>query len=908
MDTLPISIPAAPIDGRRPPIPFLAALVPVASGIVLWLLTDSLYALCFAALGPLMIAASVIDGSRVRRKTRRDAERDGERDWQRAEGELARRHEEERRLLDHRHPDAASCLVQTPLRGTHPVDAETELVIGRGTVRSGVRAAGADDARARDFQERCGVLSDAPIVVPLGGGVCLRGAEPVVLAAVRALVVQVHLRFGAGRIALAGERLVEWGLGAFVSSGRSRRELFRLGVAREGDARPRADAVLWIASGDGDVSGGVTTVLDIIEPRRARLRTPQGVMEEIAVEGISSAQAAAIAVAAAGDETGALPDEVMLSELTSSVEGRGLSAAVGVGEQGAVVLDIVEDGPHAIVTGTTGTGKSELLVSWVTAMAAVHGPDRVVFVLADFKGGTAFEPLRALPQVAAVITDLDEAGARRGVSSLTAELRRREGVLAAAGARDIGAVGMPRLVIVIDEFAAMLQEHADLGAVFTDIAARGRALGMHLIIGTQRASGVIRDALAANCPLRLSLRVGDPADSRIVIGTDAAAELPGGALSRGLALVRRPQDSEPAVMRAALTGVADLRAVAMRWSQAERAPSPWLPVLTSTIPLETLRGEEESGAVLLGRSDDPEHQRQPVDTLRLGSERGLAVLGAAGSGRSSLLRLLRQQRPDALWIPDDPEGAWDAVTELARTGGPDLVLCDDLDVRASELPPEHSQLFVQLWDRILRGGSGTTFVLTASRASGPVGRLLDALPRRALLRMPSRVEHLAAGGESATFDRDRGPGRAWMGDRETQFAWVPEEASSEWTAPIASTGWTPTADVTAIVTSGPHSVARVLGEAYPDCEVLLAPTPPSASSRPAILVADTDTWQRNWSLWQTVRTRGEVLIRAENPADLRQLAGVRETPPFARTHAGRAWSLREAEGPRRVVVPVLDGR
>src|SRR5690606_29972212 len=122
--------------------------------------------------------------------------------------------------------------------------------------------------------------------------------------------------------------------------------------------------------------------------------------------------------------------------------------------------------------------------------------EQVVFVLADFKGGTAFEPLRELAQVAAVITDLDDEGARRGVSSLTAELRRREAVLAAAGARDIGdsAVRMPRLIIVVDEFAALLQEHPDLGAVFTDLAARGRALGMHLILGTQRASGVIREA------------------------------------------------------------------------------------------------------------------------------------------------------------------------------------------------------------------------------------------------------------------------------------------------------------------------------------------------------------------------------------------------------------------------------
>ena len=146
-------------------------------------------------------------------------------------------------------------------------------------------------------------------------------------------------------------------------------------------------------------------------------------------------------------------------------------------------------------------------------------------------------------------------GARRGVSSLTAELRRRECVLAAAGARDISEVAMPRLVIVVDEFAALLQEHPDLGSVFTDVAARGRALGMHLILGTQRASGVIRDALAANCPLRVeSARRGSRPTVALVIGTDAAAELPGGAQSRGLALVRRPQDRSRRSMRVALTG------------------------------------------------------------------------------------------------------------------------------------------------------------------------------------------------------------------------------------------------------------------------------------------------------------------------------------------------------------------
>ncbi|WP_256934954.1 FtsK/SpoIIIE domain-containing protein, partial [Microbacterium sp. BF1] len=292
--------------------------------------------------------------------------------------------------------------------------------------------------------------------------------------------------------------------------------------------------MIWLASVEEDVPEGITTVIDIIEPRRGTLRTPNGLIA-IAVECLSFAQAGAVGAELAhrGDEVDVLPDAASLSELAQPQDADGLAATIGRGERGSITVDIVGDGPHAIVTGMTGTGKSELLVSWVTAIASVNGPDRVTFVLADFKGGTAFEPLRALRQVVAVITDLDEEGARRGVSSLTAELRRREAVLAAAGVRDVRDVSMPRLVIVVDEFAALLSEHPDLGAVFTDIAARGRALGMHLIIGTQRASGVIRDALAANCPLRISLRVGDVADSRLMIGTDAAAMLAGDASARG---------------------------------------------------------------------------------------------------------------------------------------------------------------------------------------------------------------------------------------------------------------------------------------------------------------------------------------------------------------------------------------
>lgn len=902
MESLPIAIPPAPADAKRPPVPFMAALVPVGGGVVMWLVTGSMFALCFAALGPLMIAASLIDGARARRRARRIAVAENETAWERAEAELLRRHGEERELQDLRFPDAASALRHPPLRGPEGADATTFLVIGRGEARSDLRSSGGDGERARAFQSRCSRLDDAPVLVALGGGVCVRGAEPLVLAVMRGFVVQLSLRFSAAQITIVGDGLQDWGIAGF--SAPLRRESMRIGIARIGDARPQADAVIWMGADDDEVPEGVTTVLDVVEPRRASLRTPQG-MAGVAVEGVSIAQAATIAAARAEsqDDLDVLPSAVALNDLVQPIASHGLPAAIGRGERDDVVVDIVEDGPHAIVTGTTGTGKSELLVSWVTAIASAHGPDRVLFVLADFKGGTAFEPLRELPQVVAVITDLDEAGARRGVSSLTAELRRREGVLAARGARDVRDSDLPRLVIVVDEFAALLQEHSDLGAVFTDIAARGRALGMHLVIGTQRASGVVRDALAANCPLRVSLRVGDPADSRLVIGTDAAAELPGGAASRGLALVRRPQDAEPVAMRVALTGAGDLRAAGVRWSGAGTPQSPWLPALRPLVRLDELPPVGE-GSLIIGQSDEPERQSQPVQLLRVGVDRGLAVLGAPGSGRTSLLRALRHQHPTALWIPQDVEAAWDAVAELVerRADARDLVLCDDIDALVADLPPEYSQVFAQRWEQVLRGSPGTTFVLTSARASGAVSRLLDALPRRALLRMSSRVEHLAAGGESAGFDRDRLPGRAVLGEREVQIAWV-EDARAPHGDTSAHMGWAPSAPLTAIVTPGPHAAARALAEAHPRCEVVLVPAEPTRSQ--AIMVADADTWQRNWQMWQRARAQGEVLIRAENPTDLRQLAGVRETPPFARPHAGRAWSLSDSGQPRRVLLPEL---
>lgn len=891
----------------------MAAVVPIAAGVVLWLTTGSVLALCFAALGPVMIVASLVDSARARRRERQQTQAQSEREWAEAEAELVRRHRAERTALWQRSPDTATCLAQPPLRDARPPDATTSIVIGSGDVMSDIRCTGGDDPRGLSFRERCGVVDAAPINVPLGGGICLRGARPLTDAALRALVLQLCLRFGVAQLSVVGAHLDDYGLDALPHALRARRTGFRVGLgSAAADGRIDADATIWQTETGAEVPEGITTVVDIVEPGRAVLRTSAGTTP-LAVECLSFAQASALAREHIhrGDDADALPEEVSLHELEQPRADDGLSATIGRGEHGDVTVDIVRDGPHAIVTGTTGTGKSELLVSWVTAIAAANGPDRVTFVLADFKGGTAFEPLRALRQVAAVITDLDEDGARRGVSSLTAELRRREGVLAAAGVRDVREVTMPRLVIVVDEFAALLAEHPDLGAVFTDVAARGRALGMHLILGTQRAVGVVRDALAANCPLRISLRVGDAADSRFMIGTDAASALPGDAGGRGIALVRRPSDHEPVVMRAALTGAADLRAVGMSWAAEAPPRSPWLPALSGCIPLEEILEEQilEPDAIVLGRADDPRHQSQPPELLRCGLERGLVVLGAPGSGRTAAVRAVSAQRPDALWMSSDPEEAGDLLDAWADGSRrpPSVVLCDDLDVLLSGLPPEYVQQFVQRWEQVLRASRGTTFVLTAARVNGALGRVLDLLPRRALLRMPTRVEYLAAGGEASGYVRDRVPGRARIGDREVQLVWV-AEGVLEPSAQASTAVWAPKRAITAVVTPGADSVVVRMREARPDCEVIVAGAEPVSPGRPCIVVADAETWQRNWSSWQRIRGAGEVLIRAERPADLRQLLGVRELPPYARAHAGRAWSVTGAGSPRRVVLAELSSR
>ena len=220
-----------------------------------------------------------------------------------------------------------------------------------------------------------------------------------------------------------------------------------------------------------------------------------------------------------------------------------LRAVIGQSAAGTFSIDLRADGPHALVGGTTGAGKSELLQAWILGMAVAHSPQRLTFLLVDYKGGSAFRDCVNLPHTVGLVTDLSPHLVRRALASLSAELRHREHILAQHKAKDLielerrGEVAAPpSLVIVVDEFAALVQEVPEFVDGVVNVAQRGRSLGLHLILATQRPAGVIKDNLRANTNLRMALRMADEADSDDVLGTPVAAyfdpALPGRAVSK----------------------------------------------------------------------------------------------------------------------------------------------------------------------------------------------------------------------------------------------------------------------------------------------------------------------------------------------------------------------------------------
>ncbi|MCF3123815.1 cell division protein FtsK [Streptomyces arenae] len=416
--------------------------------------------------------------------------------------------------------------------------------------------------------------------------------------------------------------------------------------------------------------------------------------------------------------------------------GQSTMAVIGESYDGPFGIDMRKDGPHGLIAGTTGSGKSELLQTIVAALAVANTPENMTFVLVDYKGGSAFKDCVKLPHTVGMVTDLDAHLVERALESLGAELKRREHILADADAKDIedyqdlvrrdpSHAPVPRLLIVIDEFASMVRDLPDFVTGLVNIAQRGRSLGIHLLLATQRPSGVVSPEIRANTNLRIALRVTDGGESSDVIDSPEAGHIskntPGRAYVRlghaslvpfqsGRVGGRRPGAADPTLLapwvdaldwsalgRASLVKpkaeareeeeITDLKVLVDEIIEANRVlgipaqHSPWLPALGETLLLDeipvpaALTAPGTLAPAAYGIEDLPADQaRRPVvvDFKTFGH---LMIGGAPRSGRSQVLRTiagsLARTHSSAdvhLYGIDCGNGALNALTRLPHCG------------------------------------------------------------------------------------------------------------------------------------------------------------------------------------------------------------------------------------------------
>ena len=473
-------------------------------------------------------------------------------------------------------------------------------------------------------------------------------------------------------------------------------------------------------------------------------------------------------------------------------------------ENPLAVLDLRTSGPHALVTGTTGSGKSVLLEAWLDALCRTHSPDDLRLVLLDFKGGASLSGFLHRPHTDCLITDLDEPAALRAVRSITAEIARRERHLAHPGCRDIDELlersrhdpavrRMPRLLVVIDEFHVLRSLSPHIVAKFEHLTAVGRSLGVHLVLATQRPSGVVSARMRANISLRICLRVRDEADSHEVLGVPDAAwldpHLPGTALvsdDRGIRSFRSALPGDPEATASSgphvtVTSLPDSAEVLLPLPHrppslpivAEGPLGPRHEVIAPALPDHL----PQTGTTAVGLVDLPDENR--VAHVSLTADSGsLTISGGRGRGWSTAVESSARAfhaaglpvihigpRADAPHV--DAEGilrlghgqSWaidHLTTECERIRRPVVWAIDDWD----EFVTAHqTSTRVDRLERLLTGSAGMKFVVSGHRRA-LAQRLSQTAQTRIVFPPAAEQDAVFFGLSAARFSGDWPPGRA----------------------------------------------------------------------------------------------------------------------------------------------------
>ena len=425
-----------------------------------------------------------------------------------------------------------------------------------------------------------------------------------------------------------------------------------------------------------------------------------------------------------------------------------LEAPIGIGSGDEIFsLNIHEKyhGPHGLIAGTTGSGKSEFIQSFILSLAINYHPYDVGFVLIDYKGGGMANAFVNLPHVVGTITNLEGNQIKRSLVSLQSELKRRQAIFKEYGVNHIdqyqikykkgeGGVPLPHLIIISDEFAELKTQEPEFMAELISTARIGRSLGVHLILATQKPSGVVNDQIWSNTRFRVCLKVADRQDSKEMLKRDDAASitLPG----RGFVQVGNDEifkqiqsgysgekyDADNAVGDDGLSVVClDLQGNELyrinndkgkndgedtqlsvivdyihNYSKAQNIEplSLWLPPLPKVLFIKDIdknqggfNGKdwlrcEDWLKVVIGIYDEPEKQYQGIVTVDFGENGHLLLYGAPGTGKTTFFQTLiytlaNRYSPEIvnMYIMDFGSRSLSYCKELPHVG--DVIFSDD---------------------------------------------------------------------------------------------------------------------------------------------------------------------------------------------------------------------------------------